>query len=76
MSEPDEEMGASPLAWHAGAYVAGNVLLATLFFVNKGRMAMQDINGIFDYWPLYAHVGWGILLAAHVALARRQRMVA
>lgn len=75
MSE-DVEVGASALAWHAGAFVAGNVVLATLFFVNKGRMAMRDINGIFDYWPLWVHVAWGAVLAVHVALARRQRIVA
>lgn len=76
MSAPEEDMGASALAWHAGAFVAGNLLLVVLFFVNKGRMALQDIHGIFDYWPLYVHVAWGILLAVHVVVAKRHRMVA
>lgn len=75
MIELEEEVlpGARPLAWHAAGYVGVNVLLATAFLVNKGRLAMHDINGIFDYWPLWVHLGWGSLLAVHYGIARRTR---
>ena len=70
---PDEAVGPGPrpIVWHAGAYLAVNLLLAAAFFVNKGRMATLEINGIFDYWPLWIHLGWGIILVAHFVGSRR-----
>lgn len=71
MTDEEVEMGAPAIAWHAGAVVIVNALLAVVFVLNKGRMAMRDINGIFDYWPLWIHVGWGAILLWHVLRARR-----
>lgn len=74
MTETMEEVepGARPIVWHAGAFVAVNALLAVAFFVNKGRMVMAEINGIFDYWPIWIHLGWGLILLGHFVLSRRR----
>jgi hypothetical protein len=51
---------------HAMAYVAVNLFLAAVWFLNADshRPSFADDSGSY-YWPIWTHLGWGLGLAIH-----------
>lgn len=57
---------------HALAYVLINAMMVVIWFLTSGP------RGIWSYWPIWVHMGWGIGLAfnAYAAYAQPSDAVA